>query len=153
MLIEVNTHEYDDTKNGGKQPCNHAKWIPEKSIAGARYGRTGIVVQTDDGETYHIGDEEWDRRGETVVPAQPGFFALYWCGNDGGKAVYTAYPILAWRISHLQYAKPAPVIVHMNQECANWPILQPDGRVINAELQEWDTLEDWAKEQLAPATR
>src|SRR5215472_4792550 len=148
MLIEVHEHAYDEASNGGGEcSCIQTRWIAEETIRAVHYTPNGGIVETDNGDVYHIDDEEHARlRGQTVVRAEPRFFALNWWRNR--KTINcVSYPILAWCDPASPDSIPISRIANRGTDSSGWVILRPDGRVIGPGLREWSTLEDWMTEQ------
>ena len=94
-------------------------------------------------------EEEFERLEQMlapVIPAYPGFTLLNYSSFD---EEVTRYPVIGWRVFD-EYVEP---VTARERTESGWHILQPDGRVVQAYVQEWDNEAAWLETQRKEAAK
>jgi hypothetical protein len=90
-----------------------------------------------------------DHMNATVIPAQPGFLALYVWSEAGGEPKVGQLPIIAWAIDvTAEWYAVTPVTTRGIDTSTYLAVLQPDGLVVEPE-EVYDNLEVWREQAFA----
>jgi hypothetical protein len=76
-----------------------------------------------------------------VIPAAPGYEVLIG-PSDRGPLIRD--PVIGWRIG--LYIDPITLHLDITRGGTGWVIKAPNGRVIEQEIQEWESEEDWLED-------
>jgi hypothetical protein len=101
-------------------------------IANLRKGEQVTLAGVDVGDLYD--------RLQPIIPANPGWYVLYYYPDDEGKGLVERELVIGWRSSGMDMI---PVLLEYHQEDESRPILAPDGRVIHPYNRSYENEAEW----------
>lgn len=121
---------------------------------GGKGEKPSVTIEMADGKTVYNGniyesdadDLEYIEYSGTVIPANPGFFVVwYWYDDKAGNDGYNKDEITCWEMNTDGFHKGISLFGHSAED--NSAILCPDGTVVEPGNQRFLNIDDWVKER------